>query len=358
MPCCHHEDHWTTLAAAADAADEILLDVFGLRSTRKDDRSLLTRRGFESVLREMTRELLRVSSQADQAALREVLHALDVNWRGMSPTDVDAALERAARALQGVPRVVVPPVIESLSRMGRQVVSQTKEAFHDLPIAGAFDVVDERVIKHAAQSHALYVRDEYGRRAVAASARAREVVSAGIREGLDRNDIGARLGAEMTAMSVTRSQSYWSMVSSVFAGRARTWGALSSFTEAGIEEYEISEAMDGVTCSACRLMHGKVFSTSAAVDRYVKVADSGDPESVIEMQPFLGVAVDEEGREAIYYKQGGQRRAVAQVLESGVGRDNDTGKYGSVLGRGGMEAAGISAPPFHPHCRGVVVGRF
>lgn len=352
MPCTCHP-HWTLYAEASKAADEILTGVFNMRPSKKDDRDYLTRRGFEGVLRQLTTELILTSRQADERALRECLTALNNNWRGMPPDARDAAIERAAQALGGVPRIIVSPVIEALSRVGRQVVTGTKQSakgLYDLPIKGAFDLVDETVVKHAAESHAFFVRDEYGKRQAAASQRAREIVSAGVELGLDRTEIGRKLGPVMASLGVQRSERYWPMVASVFASRSRTWGVLSSFAEAEIEEYEISCTLDEVSCSACRLMHGKVLSTGAAVSRFEQVASSDDPEAVRDFMPFLGVAQSGD-QEAVYFKRGDARRAVGQVVESGVGHVDDVGRYGSVMGRGAMEASGMGIPPFHPHCR-------
>ncbi len=350
MPCC--ADHWTTLDAGAQAADDLLADIFGLRTAHKDDRSYLTRTGFEIVLRDITRELILIAKPHDQRRLQACLQALDTNWRGLSPAQRDAAIDRAAAALGGVPQVQLGAVTQLLTRVGQQIVTGTKRS-HDLPINAAFDLVDEKVVQHAAQSRALFVRDEYGRRSVAASQRAREIVSGGIEAGLDRYDIGKRLEPEMARIGVQRSAPYWENVGSIFAARARTWGSLSAFTEAGVTEYEIVETMDQVTCSCCRLMHGRVFSTGSAASRYQQVADSDDPEAVRDFQPFLGLARNKDtGEEAIYFKRGGERRAIATVAESGVGKVDAPGRYTNVMQRGGMEAAGISTPPFHGRCRG------
>lgn len=359
---CLHRGHWSLFAEGAKAADDVLQDVFGLRSpelreSRKDGRSFLTRAGFEAALRDITRELILIAKPHDQRSLQRCLQALDTNWKGLSPEQRDQAIDRAAAALGGVPQVVLGPVVQALSRMGQQVVVGVKRAHaYDLPINAAFDVVDQKVIDHAAQSQALFVRNEYGKREVAASQRAREIVSAGLESGLDRHDIGKRLAPAMSLLSVNRAPSYWENVASIHGARSRTWGSLSAFTEAGITEYEIVETMDEVTCSSCRLMHHRVFSTASAASRYQQVAESDDPEAVADFQPFLGIARNKEtGEEAVYFKRGGQRRAVAQVVESGFGQVDKPGKYANVMGRGGMEAAGISAPPFHGRCRGTLV---
>jgi hypothetical protein len=352
VKCC--SVHWTTYAEGAKAADDLLVEVFGLMPAHKDDRNIFTRRGFESVLRDITRELILLTRPADEKALRECLRALDNNWRGMSPSARDEAIERAARALGGVPQVVLTPVTQALSRMGVQTVTQAKQgavALYDLPIRGAFDVVDQRVVDHAATSQALFVRDEYGRRVEVASARAREIVSRGVERGIDRHDMGAQLGAEMARLSVRRSESYFENVASIFAARARSWGTVAAFEEAGISEMEVSCSLDSVSCNACRFMDGQVFSTGAAVSRFKQVAASDDPEAVRELQPFLGVGRNDAGEQAIYYRKGESRVGVAQIVESAVGRDNERGSFSKEMGRGALEASGITAPPYHGRCR-------
>jgi hypothetical protein len=346
--------HWSVYAEAAKAADDLLLDVFSLRSTHKDDRNITTRAGFESVLRSVTRRLLLVARPADEQALRTCLQALDNNWRGLSPSARDEAIDRAAQALGGVPRVIAVPVTQALSNAGREVVTRAKDTargFYDLPIAGAFDLVDQRVIEHAARSQANYIRDEYGKRVAAASERAREVVASGLADGLDARDIGRRLAPEMAALSVRRSESYYQMVASVFAGRARSWGLLSSFEHAGLGEYTVSCVLDAASCNACRLMAEENFSVLAAAERYRRASASDDPEAVVRLQPFLGTATNDDGEQAVYYRRGDERRAVARVVESAVGQDDVRGRFDRRMTRGAMETAGISMPPFHPHCR-------
>jgi thioredoxin-related protein len=81
------------------------------------------------------------------------------------------------------------------------------------------------------------------------------------------------------------------------------------------------ELMDNMTCDYCRHMNGKVFSVQKAKNRISKEISAG-PESIGENSPF----------------------ATSIKLADFTTMDEST-----------LESAGITKPPFHPHCRGRVV---
>lgn len=347
------------LSEAADAADDILGDVFGMVvQARKDDRNYLTKDGFERVLQKFTKELLLAAKPLDEHGLKLCLQALDHNWKGMSPTQIDEALERAAAALGGVPRVGIAPVMQVMALGGQRFVTGAKQSassFYDLNVSSSFNLVDQAVLDHALASQAHFIRNEYGKREVLASQRAREVVASGLERGFDRHAIGAELSAEMTKLGVKRAQSYWENVASIHAARSRSWGLLASFDEAGITEFTVSSTLDAVTCNACRFMDGQSFSTGKAIAKYHQVASSDDPEAVVDLQPFLGTAEGPDGQQAVFFRSDGGRTAVASVVESAVGQNDERGKFDQSMGRAGMEDAGICTPPFHGRCRCTLV---
>lgn len=361
--CCpSHSQGWHYLIQGADAADEVLTTVFGIRSAvRKDNSDPTSKQGFEKILRGMIGELFRVAQPHEQAALQSALHALDVNWAGMTPTEITEALDEAGKHFGGVPKLLVQPVIETLTKQGVAMVTATKAAAagrYDLPIAASFNTVDQKVIDHAASSHAFYVRDEFGKRQAAFSTIARQVVARGLEDGLDKHEIGKDLAAAASAAMVNRSESYWTNIASIFATRARTWGTMSSFQEGGIERYEISATLDEVSCDVCRFMDGKTFSVESAVNSFKQVADSQDPEAVAQLQPFMHIGVSASGDKGLFYGSGDSRVAVARVTDSAVGQKDALGSFSHAMGGKELEKNGLSSPPFHGSCRCLCVASF
>lgn len=363
MTCCsNHATGWHYLQLGAEAADEVLTTVFGIRSAvRKDNSDPTSKKGFEKILRGMIGELFRVAQPHEQAALQQALHALDVNWAGMTPTEITEALDEAGKAFGGVPKLLVQPVIETLTKQGVAMVTASKAAVagrYDLPIAASFNTVDQKVIDHAASSQAFYIKDEFGKRQAAFSTIARQIVARGLEDGLDKHAIGKDLAAAAGAAMVNRSESYWTMIASVFATRSRTWGTLSSFEEGGIERYEISATLDEVSCDVCRFMDGQSFEVASAVGAFQRVAASEDPEAVAKLQPFMHVGMSASGDKGLFYGSGDSRVAVARVSDSAVGQKDALGTFSHAMGGKELEKNGLGSPPFHPECRCLLLASF
>jgi hypothetical protein len=364
LTCCGSP---SLLLRGADAAGEILLDVFGVHVGAGDAilrkaaplPNPLTKPGFVSIVRETAGAMLKVAQPIEQTALLSVLQKLEArDWYRLSAEQQAHAIEQAMGAIMGVPEIVGPKVRGVLEAVGKDVVLGAKvhgSKAWELDISTTFEAVDKKVIDHIASSQAFYLRNEYGKRSDAWSAVARQIVADGVEQGLDKYDIARSLKAALDGTSAQRTQGYYAMIASVFTARARSYGTLSSFDEAGIEEYEISESLDEVSCNACRFIDGHTFTVSVALGAFNTIAESPDPEAVMDVQPFIGTRRQEDGTTALYYKAGGGRKTVAHVEESAFGQKDEKGKFSHAMRRDALEGAGLTTPPFHPSCRGVVL---
>lgn len=349
---------WAVFDAAADLAEEVVAHAFGLPARKQQTQNPLEDDEFEGILKSLFGSILRVVEPEDRRALQTVQTMLDLNWPGMSEAERERALQKIGVALGGVPNVVVQKVDKVLALQGPQIVVATKQASaatFDLPISPSFNLVDQRVIEAARRSHAHYIRNEYGVREERASAVARDIVSKGLARGLDRYAIAEELEPAMAALGVTRSRGYFQMVSSVYAARARTWGQIAAFDEAAIEYMEWMSVLDESTSDVCRYLDGKVFPVAAARQRHEAVADSEDPESVVELQPWVSTGKAENGAMALYYKREGKRIPIATVERSGVGAKDDRGEFSRGASVDALVKAGITSPPAHAHCRSLLV---
>jgi SPP1 gp7 family putative phage head morphogenesis protein len=211
-------------------------------------------------------------------------------------------------------------------------------------------------VDFAASSQGSYVTDQYGQRATAYEQRARDIVADGLEKGLGRNDISDRLADELTDPMLGRSAVYWDQVASIHVARARSYGQIASYEEAGVERYQIDEAMDEVTCVICRLMNGKTFDVGSTLDRYKEIEESGDAYAVVTKQPFIKVGKTEDGNRFLYAEgAGGKTHFVAEILDDATGERDDAGSYGRQASEEKLQAVGCSQPPFHGRCRGLTV---
>lgn len=128
--------------------------------------------------------------------------------------------------------------------------------------------------------------------------------------------------------------------------------------EVDVDHGFIAEGVVVHNSAVCRLMHGKTFEVSAAIKRHLDVEASGDPESVKSLMPFVGHGKDQDGNEILYVKDGNKRVRVANVIDSGIGKLDDTGKFGSVMSDTELAKRGILVPPFHGRCRTLMIPVF
>jgi len=158
--------------------------------------------------------------------------------------------------------------------------------------------------------------------------------------------------------SVGKTKSYWNVIAGVFVNRARTYGQLASYDEAGIQRFVFEAILDEVTTDQCATLHGRVFETAAGLDRYRQVEQSGDPESVIDLQPWIRVGKDPDTGNRIMFTQnrGGGRQFVGEIVQSRVGTLDSTGKQRNVVSSAALQnEIGAFMPPLHARCRSTIV---
>lgn len=340
-------------AAGAEAAEDLLRDVYRV------DKALdpLEADDFMAIVRRITRALRGVARPAEDGALRRALERLDVDWPNLPPAARDQVIRAAREALGAVDDQVLPHVDQIFEIEADDVVRRSRRTTVrrlGLRIGTDMSRTDERIARFARESQGNFVRDEYGRRREEFSARAKDIVAAGVERGLGRDDIVSELSSTMAREAFDQSRDYWEMVSMTFANRARTYTQLGAFGEAGIEQYRFDAVLDEVTSEVCRFMHGKVFTVGRAMDRFREVERARDPESIREVQPFMQVGADREGNQVLFYERGGRRRAVAQVDEPAEGVRDEVGRYSRALSPVQLEAAGVSVPPLHGRCRSTI----
>jgi hypothetical protein len=140
--------------------------------------------------------------------------------------------------------------------------------------------------------------------------------------------------------------------------RGRAYASLKSFASAGITSYQLIAVLDEVTTDFCRFINGKTFPVGAALQRMADVDSAAEPEAVKELQPWAWTGKNADGEKFLFYKSGGEKKVIAKIDESAVGKKDEIGKFSGSLSNRQLSAAGLSSPPFHGHCRTNMVANF
>ena len=342
--------------AGIEAVDDILADVFRVPVSKALDP--LDQKDFVRLADRLARELRRTSRPIVQETLERAVARLDVNWPVLAAADRSRIIRAAAQMFVEQQQRINPITQLILRARSETFAKQSKTSAirrNRLRIARDLVPQDERIARFVAESQSNFVRDEFGRRRKLFSARARRIVSDGVAQGLGRDTIVRDLQREVRSSVFARDRAYWSIVSTVFANRARTFAQMSAFSQAGVDEYRFEAVLDEVTSNICRFLDGRRFSVPKAMNRIRDVENLRDPEKIKALQPFVSDGVDADGNPAMVFKRGDRRRVVARVIESAVGVADARGKFSRGLTRSPIEAAGLQQPPLHGRCRSTVV---
>lgn len=314
---------------------------------------------FVVIVRRLESSLRGIDNVSRTAALRAAIHALDVDWRDMTAEAREAVVAAAREVSSRVfENVAMPRVVEEFRVVGGRTTAAARRGAirrFGLQILTSLSERDRAAERFVRETTAVFVRDEFGRRADEMATTARDIVASGLETGLGRDEIAEAL--ETTLSSLGRARGYWQVVAGQFVNVARTASLLHSFADAGIERYRFEAVMDEATTDVCRFFHGKIFDTAsgvAAMSRVVAAAQE-DPDSVYETSPWLRTGTDATGGRVIYMNRGDERVVVAHVDVSGVGTRDAVGSYRSSMTSDDLARAGVPWPPLHGNCRSTIV---
>lgn len=333
------------LEEARDASDEIRY-----LSKREGDANVLTTLGLNQRIRRLLRALTRVASVDERATEIAIANDLDKDWGRTTERGRDTAIATAQGRVRKLGDTVsgkTQPVFETY---GREVFGETRAASRRrfrLPIAMELSDRDEIMLRFVKESQTNFITDEYRRRSISLSKRARRIVEAGMREGLSRDQLTRLLAKDVQLLLTGRSKHYFDVVSRIFVNRGRTLSSLLSYDEGGVKRYEFVAVLDSRTSDICRFMHGKTWDVGPELDRFEEATRLRDPEKIRDLSPFVQRGKDAEGKNILYIKQGGRKRRVATIEESGLGQKGERGRYSKPMTNAQLRAAGVTVPPLH-----------
>ena len=323
----------------------------------------LTATGFDRIVRDLTRTLVRNGGRITNAEMQSVYRGLDVDWATATDAKVRRLTEQIGRAMTAAGRKASVASTKELKESGESVVKDTRRASvrtHKLEISARTSAKDVRAIQRVAVDQAAFVTDYHGRLDEGLSLQAKDIVSEGLERGLQNDVIAKQLELSMRGSLLGRHSSYYSVVSNAFVNRARSYSALRSYQDAEIERYIIEAVLDEVTTDTCRGLHGKTLEVRAGLDTIKAVDELEDPRDVKFEQPWFVEKQIAQGPDAgkrglfIPQKKGSSLLA-AVIQSSGRGQRDNVGKIDWRMSDGRLQGAGIGTPPYHGRCRTTIL---
>ncbi len=355
-------DHGHLCGCGAQAVEDIIRKGFRVDISKALDPT--NPADFVTIVARLSRAMSRATRSTEVEILNKALDALDVDWPNLTAVQRNRVIAAATNALKPIPAKVIAPVTQTLTVSGprtmrgtRRGVRRSLSATFRSQIGVSLALRDQVILDHLTKSQGLFITDEYARRRADYSRVAKSTVESGLRDGLGRDQIAADLEARLGSVAgLRRSSQYWNVIAGTFTNRSRVFAALSSFDEAGIQNYIFEAILDEATTDQCAFLHGRKFSVGAGIKRFQDVAAAADPQDVKEIQPWVRVGTDDDGNRILFTQsREGERSLVAQVDTSRVGTVDETGSFSKGMTTTQLQDAGISQPPLHGLCRSTVV---
>jgi SPP1 gp7 family putative phage head morphogenesis protein len=306
---------------------------------------------FVVILKRLTDKLSTVTERQDAQALRNALDLLDITWVGLSAAAVTRLVAAVRAVLAGSVEKVIPRTSPIFTAAARAVIPATRINLisrDKLALDPQLTEADRRTGQSLLSQQGHFIRDEYGRRADVAIERVKAIVSAGLRDGFSQADITAALANDLTLAQLGRARTYWEVIGTSFANRARTTTQLSAYAEAKVQTYRFVAVIDDRTSQICRYLNNRIFRVKPALARLRKAEELTDPQAIRNALPWVNLKTDSHGRLGLFFDRAGRSNRVAWV-------DRDTGEFTEGLSDDELEAAGVAVPPLHARCRSTIV---
>lgn len=316
----------------------------------------LTPAAFEAWVRGLSRKILEISRDDLNTMATQALSHLDLDFRGVSPNELDRALLGYRSALsspsQTMLRVQQTEISQTMQRVLRsagleaQRLPQVRQA-----LGTGFTINDREVSRLLAKNHSFWVRDRYGAISDSMSSQARAIISSGVQRGLGPNEIAGEL-KRMTGRGV-RQEHYYRTVAANQVARARSYSTGATYRAAGIEYYRIEAVLDDRTTHQCEFLHGKVLPVGPGIGNIERTLNDPNPQAVLANQPFI---IDRGSRLTIPTPGGGER-TVARIDQrsTGAAASGPTAVFSRGMSSSDLVSAAVGFPPYHHNCRTTTV---
>lgn len=172
----------------------------------------LTRDGFARIVQQLARSLEAESASASRRILARNLRELQRPWPTMTQAEIDAAVDGIAGIVRQVPgdarfqRNIIANLERATASATEASLVGTAAA---LGVQTTFSPSEAALAQHIGRNSAVFVSDEFGRRAARASQVARRVIAQDVNLGLGPAEIGRDLRGAMEVMMTGRDEFYY-----------------------------------------------------------------------------------------------------------------------------------------------------
>lgn len=325
----------------------------------KADNDPLTREGIAADTEDLLEELLALADEAEAVAQMSGADVADLDWAQASPAELEATIGRLEALIAGVPAAATfaGPSQEALGRTSSRIARLSTLAGPGIAVA-ALTAAQLLIARRIGSSAGVFIRQEFGRRASALGRDARRIAAGGIARGLSRSAIRQNVLGAFRQRLRSRDDWYLRIVSSTAVSRARSFGQMVGYRQAGVNFYMWSATLDERCCEICRFLHGQMFPVASPLQAFNRAMSSPDPDAaMVDAFPWYRVIGGERMEGGL--RRGGdihvqQRGAplgvqVATVRESGVGQRDVSGTH--TVRVNPRAAGGTLVPPAHGGCR-------
>lgn len=304
-------------------------------------------RDFQVLVEQARDRLVTAASGPEASALRAMLPAVsEAAWAELSVAEAGAIVDAIGADLMGI--AANPRFVASVERvLGAASTSVADTAKRGVTIRGAtgsgLSLRDRQLARNIGTRSGLFVTDEYGRRSARWNDLATRAVARGAEVGLDSRTIARDLVGILGNQVSGRTEQYFQVVASAAVSRARSFGEMRGYQDAGIEYYQWEAVMDGRTTIICETLHGQIFPVADSVARFAEADRARTPQAAVDRFPWYSFS----GGTVYAGQPGGERVPMAVVTERG--REPGTSSFSFL--RSPQESGGSPVPPAHALCR-------
>lgn len=265
---------------------------------------------------EIAQALLSKWGDATDEVVKKAVSALAAKGGDLTSEEIEAILRQVDRTMATEFALKVDAPVKGFLKQSYKVGK--KEVFADRTAKATFDLVDDGAITWLQDHHVYWINTFYDQKVASGFT---DFVAQAMRDGIGREAMGLQVKEFFSKYPdvQVKPDSYWRGLAANATSRSHNFGGVQGYVEVKVKRLQILAVMDERTSAICRSLNGKIIPISAAVQQRDAMMAAASPEDVKQISPWVS-ADSIEGL------------STQEIIDRGV-----------VL------------PPYHFHCRTIVV---
>jgi len=349
VPCTEAD----LLDAGMAALDEVL-EAFGagapVEKAPKKPLDPNDAKDFARIVRELTAEINDPLEREERAVMIRALDGMaEVDWQDLSSDERVELLGTTAAGVGAVGATAVTSagVKRSVFTTGESVVLGTRKSVGTalgMDLRTSMNLIDRRIVGSVQDLAGHYLTDRKRQLRDRMTREGQRVVTAALADGLGSKEVARRLESVwLSDKTFGRGRAYAELCAQAWMQDSRSYGQISSYSEAGIQRYQIEAVLDEQTTVICQELHGKEFDVGTSMRQFEDRSGWDDPQEIKRAAPW----VRQSGGEMFIKPPGGERVSLGSRGEDGVFKFSVSDQA--------MQNSGVGYPPFHGYCRTTTV---